>query len=134
MVSAPDEIDPTRGSGIPSSKLNSFFIYIATRGYLVQSRLFRIPDGLGFFSTGPPRLQVNQAQKFVFFVSHVAMMCPLLSILTWAFYVHGTSILGLFLFAFAWFALVWAAFYYTVCNDPRRDPNYDWEKERLFRD
>jgi len=38
---------------------NSVHLAVATIGYWIQSQQLKIPDRYGFFSLGPPRLQVH---------------------------------------------------------------------------
>ncbi len=42
-------------------KLNPVHLALGIRGYWIQSQVLHIPDRFGFFSPGPPRLQVHQA-------------------------------------------------------------------------
>ncbi|KAI1781465.1 hypothetical protein F4818DRAFT_436655 [Hypoxylon cercidicola] len=44
--------------------LNPAHLALGARGYEIQSRLLRIPDRYGFFSPGPPRLQVHEGCLF----------------------------------------------------------------------
>ncbi|RYP65286.1 hypothetical protein DL770_009032 [Monosporascus sp. CRB-9-2] len=43
---------------IIDNRLNPYYLAVATRAYWIQSHILRIPDRFGFFSPGPPRLQV----------------------------------------------------------------------------
>ncbi|KAI0136371.1 hypothetical protein BJ170DRAFT_601493 [Xylariales sp. AK1849] len=44
--------------------LNPVHLAIANRGYWIQSHILHIPDRLGFFSPGSPRLQVHEGASF----------------------------------------------------------------------
>ncbi|EQB58403.1 hypothetical protein CGLO_01351 [Colletotrichum gloeosporioides Cg-14] len=46
-------------------RLNTAHLAIATRGYYIQTEIFRIPERFGVFSPGPPRLQAHQGFLFV---------------------------------------------------------------------
>lgn len=48
--------------------LNPVRLAIATWGYWIQSQALRIPDRFGYFSPGPPRLQVHEATNFLLIV------------------------------------------------------------------
>lgn len=50
------------------NRLNPAQLAISSYGYWVQSQLLHIPDRTGFFSPGPPRLQVHEAAALVFVV------------------------------------------------------------------
>jgi hypothetical protein len=47
-----------------NNTLNPWHLSFATSAYIVQSTKIHIPDHLGFFSRGPPRLQVDQTACF----------------------------------------------------------------------
>ncbi|KAI1340323.1 hypothetical protein F5Y15DRAFT_54601 [Xylariaceae sp. FL0016] len=49
---------------ISDGSLNQSHLAIATYGYHIQSQLLHIPDHWGWFSPGPPRLQVAQGAIF----------------------------------------------------------------------
>ena len=53
---------------IVNNQLNSLRLAIATTGYRIQSCTLQIPDRFGFFSPGPPRLQVFEGLSFIFMV------------------------------------------------------------------
>ena len=59
---------------VVDGQLNPFLLAVATAGYLIQSRILRIPYQWGPFSPGPPRLQVRQALFF-----NVAVLCNCLN-------------------------------------------------------
>ncbi|KAK4081608.1 uncharacterized protein Triagg1_2349 [Trichoderma aggressivum f. europaeum] len=44
---------------------NPVHVAIATRGYDIQSRVLRIPDGFGWFTRGPPRRSAFEGHAFV---------------------------------------------------------------------
>lgn len=55
------------GPSVIDSRLNHYRLALATRCYWIQSRIFRIPDRFGFFSS-IPRLQVEESAIFVILV------------------------------------------------------------------
>ncbi|KAH7113258.1 hypothetical protein B0J11DRAFT_146211 [Dendryphion nanum] len=46
---------------IVDNNLNEHLLAAAKTGYRIQSQVLKIPTRFGFFSPGPPRLQVNEA-------------------------------------------------------------------------
>ena len=49
-----------------SGQLNPKRLALATRGHWIQSRILHISDRWGFFSPGPPLLQIQEASIFIF--------------------------------------------------------------------
>jgi hypothetical protein len=111
-----------------SNTLNPIHLAIATRGYWIQSRIFYIPDRYGFFSPGPPRLQVYQG--FLFIALFIMVICSifcgassvLLASLTpdhkpiWKAVVFMVILVG------GTVAMIWV----TECFSKRRARDYDW--------
>jgi hypothetical protein len=50
----------------------SYYLAIAGSGYRTQSQSLHIPDRFGFFSSAPPRLQVEEG---AFFAQMLTMIC-----------------------------------------------------------
>lgn len=47
---------------------------MANRGYYIQSKILHIPDLFGFFSAGPPSLQVKDAESFTRLVAYLSTL------------------------------------------------------------
>ncbi len=107
-------------------QLNPVHLTIATQGYWIQSSILRIPNQYGFFSPGPPRLQVHQGALFGVLSFHFGILCILgASIVFWVG-ARGDPVLPL---ASAMVALVVgaaASIWVAACYDCRRSPDYDW--------
>ncbi len=58
---------------IVNNRLNPLHLAIATTGYQIQSRTLQIPDRFGFFSPGPPRLQVHEGLSFIIMVGWICL-------------------------------------------------------------
>lgn len=58
---------------IVNNPLNPLNLTIATTEYRIQSRTLQIPDRFGFFSPGPPRLQVHDGGMFIVIVGLICM-------------------------------------------------------------
>lgn len=110
--------------GRPSPPL----LALATAGYRIQSQTLQIPDRFGFFSPGPPRLQVSEASLFV------------ATIITTSFFIGLTTLVLLFykLGGLPHFPSVAAVLYSMIvvqvlatwmigCCDRRRAPGYTWK-------
>ena len=50
---------------ILSNRINPIHLSVATTIYRIQSQTLHIPDHIGFFSPGPPRLQAHEARHFL---------------------------------------------------------------------
>jgi len=119
-----------------SNTLNPIQLALATRGYWIQSHILRIPDRYGFFSPGPPRLQVYQG--FLFIALFIMVVC---SIFCWAFVVFLLSlrpdhkpiwkaVLFMAIPAGGTVAAIWV----TECLSKRRSRDYDWGDWKLRKD
>lgn len=90
---------------------------------------------MGFFSPGPPPLQVYQATAFIFMIGWFcfsAIMASFLVLLLRMREKPGSQIVGFIYMAVAVAeaAMIW----YTVCYDSRRAPGYDWGQGKLRMD
>ncbi|KAF5606842.1 uncharacterized protein FSUBG_5678 [Fusarium subglutinans] len=47
---------------------------MANRGYYIQSKILHVPDQFGFFSAGPPWLQVMDAECFTRVLAYLAIV------------------------------------------------------------
>ena len=117
---------------IVNNRLNPIHLAIAITGYRIQSRTLYIPDQIGFFSSGPPRLQVHEAAVFIFLI-----IGSCISIILGGFIVFfvklyelpnplklGAVMLSVIVIQII---IVWV----SVCCDRRRTPGYDWEDWKL---
>ena len=120
---------------IVDSRLNPVHLAIATTGFRIQSRTLHIHHRFGFFSPGPPRLQVYEATSFIVlvfgscfeivsggFVVFVIRLCGLPNSLK-----AGAVMLSMII---AQAVIVWI----LVCCDRHRVPGYDWEDWKLRKD
>lgn len=120
---------------IVDNRLNPVHLAIATTGFRIQSHTLHIPPRIGFFSPGPPRLQVHEAASFfvlVFgfcfgivsggFVVFVIRLCGLPNSLK-----AGAVMLSMII---AQAVVIWV----MVCCDRRRVPGYDWGDWKLRKD
>ncbi|KAK0509195.1 hypothetical protein JMJ35_008566 [Cladonia borealis] len=120
---------------IVNNQLNPLHLAIATTGYHIQSCTLQIPDRLGFFSPGPPRLQAHEGFCFILVVFWYCMAifngalitflsrgrglptCQKLGAIYLMMMVPGTL-------------LIWIA----AVNDRRRAPGYEWKDWKLRKD
>lgn len=114
---------------------NPRYLSIANGGYRIQSRTLRIPDRLGFFTSGPPPLQVHQTSESMLLVGCVCVSTVIASFLLILLKIDARPN--------SWVvAPVWAAFtavevamvWHAVCNNSRRAPGYDWGNWKPRRD
>ncbi|RYP32207.1 hypothetical protein DL767_005363 [Monosporascus sp. MG133] len=115
---------------IIDNRLNPCHLAVATRAYWIQSHILRIPDRFGFFSPGPPRLQVYQSVWFTFLVVMFGFL------LCTAFFIWGAvvmlyrleerpapTLLGPMV---ALTVVTIASLWVLECFDRHRAPDYDW--------
>lgn len=117
---------------IVNNRLNPVRLAITTTGYRIQSRMLHIPDRMGFFSSGPPRLQVHEATCFIVLVSWLCF-----SIISSGFLVFWVRVAGLpnhrkvgavmSLITVSEAVLFWV----MACYDRRRAPGYEWGDWKL---
>lgn len=120
---------------IVNNRLNPIHLAIATTGYRIQSHTLHIPDRIGFFSSGPPRLQVHEAASFI-----VLVVGACFSVISGGFVVFllrlcglpNSSKLGAAMSSttVAQAVIIWV----LVCCDRRRAPGYDWGDWKLRKD
>lgn len=113
--------------------LNPIHLSFATKAYKIQSQTLHIPDRYGWFSPGPPRLQVHQALVFrwvavcltiqLFFAATIIIfMASIPSRLP-----VGRIALVLTLLFSGTVALIWA----VECSSEKRAKDYVWEDWKL---
>ena len=120
---------------IVNNQLNPLHLAIATTGYRIQSCTLQIPDRLGLFSPGPPRLQAHEGFCFIIVVfwycvvifngalmifssrGHGLLTCQKLGAIYLISMVPGTL-------------MIWI----MAVNDPRRAPGYEWNDWKLRKD
>ncbi|KAL2063982.1 hypothetical protein VTL71DRAFT_4476 [Oculimacula yallundae] len=125
-----------------SNNLNPTLLSIGQAGHYLQSRYFSIPDRYGFFTAGPPRLQVYQGFLVVAICSMVIISSFLLGFLglviaqepqsekrifrvVWDLVLIQAALIGSVV------ALVWV----FECTDRKRTADYVWKdwKSRIER-
>ena len=114
---------------------NPFYVNLASTGYRLQSVTFRIPDQYGFFSAGPPRLQVDEASACLLLITIICISAIFSSSLLLLFRIAkkpcSSCIIALFVVSTIIEAgTVWI----SLCHDPRRGKGHDWGQEKLRRD
>jgi hypothetical protein len=120
---------------IINNRLNPLRLAIATTGYRIQSRTLYIPDRIGFFSSGPPRLQVHEATCFI-----VLVMASCFTIVSGGFLVFllrlwaMPNLLKLSAAILSWTVAQAVIMWITACYDRRRTPGYDWKDWKLRKD
>lgn len=114
-------------------RLNVHHIALASQGYWLQSRILRIPDEYGFFSSGPAPLQEFQGAIATCTCVSLCVSC-LVEIFTLVMTGLHRGLLPVVKLAACFAALrmfvlviVWVAVLYDV----RRAPDFNWEKSNL---
>lgn len=120
---------------IVNGRLNPTRLSNATTAYRIQSRTLRIPNRAGFFSSGPPRLQVHEATCFVLVVCCVSFSHISSGLLSLVLKLQGRPN-SVYLLAFIWSFAVVQIFlsWFVVCHDRRRAPGYEWRDWELWKD
>lgn len=120
---------------IVNNRLNPIRLAIATTGYRIQSRTLHIPDRVGFFSSGPPRLQVHEATCFILVVCWVCFSIISSSLLVFMVRLAGKPNSGKLGAVLSSITIAEVAFFWFVaCYDRRRAPGYDWGEWKLRKD
>ena len=119
---------------IIDNRLNPIHLAIAITGFRIQCTL-HIPHRIGFFSSGPPRLQVHEAASFI-----VLMFGSCFAIVSGGFVIFLIRLCGLpnslkggavmLSMIIAQAVVTWV----IVCCDRRRVPGYDWGDWKLRKD
>lgn len=108
---------------VVEGKINPSLLAIAQRAYWVQSRVLRIPDRFGPFSSGPPLLQAHQANKLAAIVTEVAIPLVGATIMEWVLETRWwlPIFMGVMSLLFAISVYVQEIFF-----NPMRGPDYNW--------
>jgi hypothetical protein len=122
------------GGEIIDNRLNPNYLAIATTGYRIQSSL-HIPNRIGFFSPGPPRLQVHQATSFIYMVIVTCVIGSLdgLTVLWMTLRPLPDTDLPKTCVIFVSVLVGLVVFFWVLeCCNGRRAPGYEWAgwKER----
>ena len=107
-------------------QLNSVHLTIATQGYWIQSNILHIPTQFGFFSPGPPRLQVHQGALFGLLSFHLGLSCIFGAFIVFWVGIRGGPVLALASAMVAIVVGVVACIWIASCYDRHRSPEYDW--------
>ena len=116
------------GPSVMDGRLNQPRLALATQCYWIQSRIFHVPDRLGFFASGPPRLQVEESIVFVLVVFIISQMVFYGGIAV--FLASLTDDRPVMLLAAPFCLLTMAVvggFWLHLCLSSRRVPGYAWE-------
>ncbi|KAK2020600.1 hypothetical protein LX32DRAFT_716363 [Colletotrichum zoysiae] len=118
---------------VVDNRLNPVHLAIGIRCYQIQTEILGIPEQYGLFSSGPPRLQVFQG-SFVP-VLYFTIVFPVVVATVFVKYENKykekwpwmmASITGM--------VILCAAFWYLLCTDARRAPDYEWNDWRPHND
>lgn len=104
--------------------INPDLLVVARRGYWIQSRVLRIPDRYGFFTSDPPLLQAHQAHKLTMIATEA--VAPVIS----------ASIAELMVFDTRWWfpvsmaaislSYIISIYVGEIFFNPMRAPDYNW--------
>lgn len=120
---------------IVDNRLNPLHLAIATTGYRIQSRILQIPDRFGFFSSGPPRLQVQQGLLFIVGACKASFDTVFLALVVLLCYVNGLPNYRRIAAVFSVMVISQVVMIYALgCWNPRRAPGYVWEDWKLQKD
>lgn len=113
---------------IDNNTLNPVHLAIAARGYWIQSHILHISDGWGFFSPGPPRLQVAQGFRFalvVVFYSFAWLAVGIPGVLLFKCLGEPVTdaIVIMLLLTFLSVGAIWG----LRLISPQRSPNFHWD-------
>jgi hypothetical protein len=107
--------------------LNPVHLEIATLGYRIQSHMLHIPDRFGFFSSGPPRLQVYKGALFASLIVMLvySIFWGALIVFLSLFRVDPPPIWRLVVAMVALMVGTLAVCWVMACFDKYRAPDYD---------
>ncbi|TID02395.1 hypothetical protein CH35J_003663 [Colletotrichum higginsianum] len=115
------------------NRLNPVHLAIGIFGYQIQTEILGIPEQYGFFSSGPPRLQVSQGIMFPAYVSLAAFPLVFLGVIV---LLRGNENVDAWILMrfIAITASVTVLFWYLEYADPRRAPDYEWNDWKPHKD
>ena len=121
------------GNQIIHNTLNPVHLAIGTRGYWLQSHILHVPHRVGFFSSGPPRLQVLEGAE-VFFISMLLIpICAWIAFLLLLIHLAGLmtvkAAVSIVVFVTAWLACILALQF--ARHRSRRALDSDWEEWKV---
>ena len=120
---------------VVNNQLNPLHLAIATTGYRIQSCILQIPDRLGFFSPGPPRLQAHEGLSFITVVCWYCWVIISGAFITFLTRGRGLptcqKLVAIYLMIMVPGALI---FWIGAVNDRRRAPGYEWKDWKLRKD
>lgn len=120
---------------IVNNRLNPFHLAVATTGYRIQSHTLQIPERIGFFSSGPPRLQVYEATFFIVAASWICLNLICNSFLFLLDRLYGLPNCRKLGVAYSLIIVAEALFFWVLaCCDRRRAPGFEWEDWKLRKD
>ena len=120
---------------IVNNQLNPLHLAVTTTGYRIQSRTLRIPDRFGFFSPGPPRLQVHEGLAFIIMVGWICLNLIFNAFLVFLCRLCGLSTCQKLGAAFPLMIVPGAVlFWIGAVYDRRRAPGYEWGDWKLRKD
>jgi hypothetical protein len=120
---------------IVNNQLNSRHLAIATTGYRIQSCTLQIPDRFGFFSPGPPRLQVHEGLAFIFAVGWICMVLISDAFVVFVCILSGLPTCQRLGAAFPLMIVPGAVIlWYAQVHNRRRAPGYEWGDWKLRKD
>ena len=120
---------------IDKNGLNPFHLAVATEGYRIQSHTLHVPDRMGFFSPGPPRLQVYEASSFFFLVCWVSFSIGFSGFMTFLIKLLGApNCHKVFAGFLSWVVFGGLLIWFVACHDRHRVPGYEWEDWKLRTD
>ncbi|KAF2439125.1 hypothetical protein P171DRAFT_448618 [Karstenula rhodostoma CBS 690.94] len=120
-------------------RLNPLHLSIAQRAYVTQSQTFGLPDRWGMFSPGPPRLQVYEADRFVYAVlAWLFLATWALAFWIWYWWMGLRNPVSIALLCAGSMVGMVMFIWVTGCRrDGKRAPGYvwkDWERGEVNQD
>lgn len=122
-----DAIRAFFGPSVVDGRLNPTCLALATQCYWIQSRILRIPDRFGFFSSSP-RLQVEEIGIFVLVVFVTSHMAYYAALVVYLAYLKGDRPVKSFAAMMSLLTLtVPVGIWLHLCFSERRQPEYVWK-------
>jgi len=111
--------------------LNPTLLALASRCYRIQSHVLHVPDNWGFFSPGPPRLQVHQGAGLVVVLGLQVHTAALGGFVVYMLVIRNRPVFGLVGFLLAMHLATLVAFWALSLFDRHRAIGYDWGDGKL---